>query len=95
MRLTTQDTSFLYAETASGPMHGAGIMVLEGEATFEAVFSHVEARLHLVPRYRQRLVFVPLNAARAKWVDDPDFALENHVIRHELPVLGARAGRRP
>ncbi len=86
MRLTTQDTSFLYAETASGPMHGAGVMVLEGEAPFERIFQHVESRLHLVPRYRQRLVFVPFNLARAKWVDDPDFKLENHVVRHEVPA---------
>ncbi len=85
MRLTPQDTTFLYAETASGPMHGAGVMVLEDEAPFEKIYQHIESRLHLVPRYRQRLALVPFNMARAKWVDDPQFKLENHVVRHEVP----------
>ena len=85
MRLTTQDASFLYAETASGPMHGAGILVVEGEVPFEEIYRHIEARLHLIPRYRQRLVFVPFNLAHAKWVDDPDFKLDHHVQRHPLP----------
>ncbi len=84
MRMTDQDASFLYGETASSPMHGATISVLEGESSFEAIYAHLEARIHLVPRYRQRLAFVPMNLAHAKWVDDPDFDLANHVKRHEL-----------
>lgn len=84
MRLTDHDASFLYGESASSPMHGAAISVLEGESSFEAIFAHLEARIHLVPRYRQRLVFVPMNLAHAKWVDDPDFDLANHVKRHQL-----------
>ncbi len=84
MRMTDHDASFLYGETASSPMHGAAISVLEGESSFEAIFAHLEARIHLVPRYRQRLAFVPMNLAHAKWVDDPDFDLSNHVKHHEL-----------
>ncbi len=84
MRLTDHDASFLYSETASNPMHGATISVLEGESSFAAIFAHLEARIHLVPRYRQRLAFVPMNLAHAKWVDDPDFDLANHVKRYEL-----------
>jgi diacylglycerol O-acyltransferase len=84
MRLTDHDASFLYGETASSPMHGAAISALEGESSFEAIFAHLEARIHLVPRYRQRLVFVPMNLAHAQWVDDPDFDLADHVVRHQL-----------
>lgn len=84
MRLTDHDASFLYGETASSPMHGAAISVLEGEVTFEAIFAHLEARIHLVSRYRQRLVFVPMNLAHAKWVDDPDFDLAKHVKPYSL-----------
>ncbi len=85
MRLSTQDAGFLYAETASGPMHGTSIAVFEGELPFDAVVESLAARLHLIPRYRQRLAFVPFNLAHAKWVDDPDFRLENHVLRVSLP----------
>ncbi len=91
-RLTQQDASFLYGETASGPMHGSMISVIDGEVPFDAIYRHIEARIHLVPRYRQRLAFVPFNLAHAEWVDDPEFNLENHVVRHELPTGTSLAG---
>ncbi|MGI9323622.1 MAG: wax ester/triacylglycerol synthase domain-containing protein [Pseudomonadales bacterium] len=84
MRLSDEDAAFLYAETASGPMHGASIAILEGVIDFDTVYAHIDARLHLVPRYRQRLAFVPFNVAHPKWVDDPDFDLRNHVKHHRL-----------
>lgn len=65
-------------------MHGAGIAVIEGELDFDRVFEHVAARLPLLPRYRQRLAFVPFNLAHPKWVDDPNFDLANHLKAHQL-----------
>ena len=79
MRLTESDASFLYTETASGNMHTASILVVEGELAHEKVLEHMRARMHLVPRYMQKLAFVPFNLAHPKWVDDSEFALENHV----------------
>jgi len=79
MRLTENDASFLYTETASGPMHTAAFLILEGELACETVVEQFKARMHLVPRYRQKLAFVPLNLAHPKWVDDTDFRIENHV----------------
>ena len=84
MRLTAQDASFLYTETTSSPMHGTVVAVLEGEVSFPDLFKHIETRLHLIPRYRERLAFVPFNLAHAKWVPDPDFKLENHVKQCKL-----------
>lgn len=86
MRLSQSDAGFLYGETASGSLQTAGIVVLEGEVPFERIYQHVEARLHLVPAFRQRAVWVPLNLAHPKWVDDPDFDLANHVVHHPLPA---------
>ena len=85
MRLSEQDASFLYTETSSGPMQTAGIMVIDGELTYDEVFEFYAARLHLVPRLRQRLVFVPMNLAHPKWVEDPDFDINNHFVHHEMP----------
>lgn len=65
-------------------MHGASLLVLDGELSFETVYEHIDSRLHLVPRFRQRLVYVPFNLAHPKWVDDPKFDLDNHVIAHNL-----------
>jgi diacylglycerol O-acyltransferase len=85
MRLTVQDASFIYGETASGPMHGVAISVIEGVVPFERIYRHFESRIHLVPRFRQRLAFVPFNLAHARWVDDPGFDLDNHLKHLALP----------
>ncbi len=85
MRLSAQDASFLYTETASGPMNASGIAIIEGAVPFAKVRDQIASRLHLVPRYRQRLALVPFNLAHPKWVDDPHFDLANHVVRHRLP----------
>lgn len=79
MRLSEQDAGFLYGESASGNMHTAAILVIEGELGFETVLEHMRARMHLVPRYKQKLAFVPFNLAHPKWVDDPGFDVENHI----------------
>ncbi len=84
MRLSDHDAAFLYGETASGPMHGANIAVLEGELSVQAVRAHIARRLHLLPRLRQRLVFAPFNLAHPKWVDDPKFDIARHVKAHSL-----------
>jgi len=86
MRLSGTDASFVYTETASGPTHVASLYVVDGEPSFDAVFEHFRARMHLMPRFLKRMAFVPFNLAHPKWVDDPDFDLANHVILHELPV---------
>ncbi len=85
MRLSDHDASFLYTETASGPMHGNTISVLDGEVSFKEVLKFYADRIHLVPRLRQKLVYVPFNVAHPCWVDDPDFKIENHMKSHAVP----------
>ncbi len=85
MRLSSHDASFLYTETASCPMHGIGITDIQGNVTYEDYFNFLAGRIHLVPRFRQRLVFVPGNIAHPKWVDDPGFDLTDHIKRFEVP----------
>jgi WS/DGAT/MGAT family acyltransferase len=46
-------------------------------------------RLHLVPRYRQRLVYPPASSGRPMWTDDTDFNLEYHVRHTALPSPGS------
>ena len=83
-RLSNQDASFLYIESQSGPMHVGSIGIFEGTISFERLLRSVEARMHLVPRLRQRLGFVPFNLAHPTLEDDPDFRIENHVKLHQL-----------
>ncbi|XOV89153.1 MAG: wax ester/triacylglycerol synthase domain-containing protein [Pseudomonadota bacterium] len=85
MRLTSTDASFIYMESASGPMHISSVYVLDGEVAFEKIMFRFERRIHLVPAYRRRLMQVPFGLAHPKWVDDPEFDLRNHVQLYELP----------
>lgn len=85
MRLSPTDASFVYLESVSGPMHISSIYVLDGEVAYEDVLRRFEARIHLIPTYRQKLLHVPFNLGHPKWVDDPDFDLQNHVLSHEVP----------
>ena len=87
-RLTAADAAFLYAESASGPMHISSIYVLEGELAFADAFQRFADRLHLIPAYRRRLAMVPMNLAHPTWEDDPDFDLANHV-KHCPVAAGA------
>jgi diacylglycerol O-acyltransferase / wax synthase len=85
-RLTTLDSSFLYGETASNPLHIGSLAIFEGKIPFEDVVRAVKERIHLLPRYRQRLVPVPLNLAHATLEDDPGFKVENHIKRCQMPA---------
>jgi diacylglycerol O-acyltransferase len=88
-RLTGLDSSFLHLERDSAHMHVAGCMVFEGEApTYDELVEQISSRLHLVPRYRQRLAFVPFNQGRPVWVDDPHFNIAFHVRHTALPGPG-------
>jgi diacylglycerol O-acyltransferase / wax synthase len=85
-RLTNLDASFLYQESAVSQMHGGLIFFVRGELPFEKFYRHVHGRQHIARRYRQRLVFPLFNLAHPTLEDDPDFKLENHVQRRQLPV---------
>ncbi|SDC04860.1 Diacylglycerol O-acyltransferase [Geodermatophilus telluris] len=88
-RLSTLDASFLYLEDDGAPLHVAGVLVLEPVAGgLDALADLVEARLPLVPRYRQRIVPVPGHLANPVWADDPDFDVAYHVRRSAVPRPG-------
>jgi diacylglycerol O-acyltransferase / wax synthase len=89
-RLTGLDASFLHLEDASAHMHVASVMLFEGTPPpYEELLDGIERRLSLVPRYRQRIAFVPLGQGRPKWVDDPHLNLRYHVRYTALPSPGS------
>jgi WS/DGAT/MGAT family acyltransferase len=86
-RLSPLDASFLHFEDAGAHMHVGSVVLLEGKApSAEELIAHVQGRLHLVPRYRQKLAFPPLAQARPVWVDDPHFNAGYHVRHTALPA---------
>jgi diacylglycerol O-acyltransferase / wax synthase len=91
-RLTRLDASFLYLEEPDTPMHVGGVLILEAlPGGVDALADLVEARLPLVPRYRQRVAVVPGHVANPVWVDDPEFDIAYHVRRNGLPRPGTEA----
>jgi WS/DGAT/MGAT family acyltransferase len=91
-RLSGLDSSFLHLERDATHMHVAGCMVFEGPPPdYEDLVQEIVSRLHLVPRYRQRLAFVPLDQGRPVWVDDPHFNARYHVRHTALPRPGGEA----
>jgi len=90
-RLTGQDASFIYGESRNGPLHIGSLSFFEDQIAYPELIRHFEGKLHLVPRYRQRLIAVPFNLDHATLEDDPDFKIENHVKFHQLPVDASEA----
>ena len=85
-RLSPLDASFLHIEDATSHMHVAGVLIFRGEAPpYDDFLAHIEERLDHVPRYRQRLAWVPFGQGRPKWVDDEHFDLRYHVRSTALP----------
>jgi WS/DGAT/MGAT family acyltransferase len=89
-RLTAVDASFLHQESPVSHMHIGALVRAQGPAPpYEAFLDSIRARLHYVPRYRQRLVYPPASTGRPLWADDTDFNLEYHVRHTALPTPGS------
>ena len=99
--LEGMDAAFLSLETATTPMHVGVVLVLDPPEGTRSLFSPttryaqirrvIEQRLHLVPPMRQRAIRVPLGLHHPVWVDDPEFELDDHLMRASLPSPGSEA----
>ncbi|HWD54163.1 MAG TPA: wax ester/triacylglycerol synthase family O-acyltransferase [Acidimicrobiales bacterium] len=91
-RLSPLDASFLHIEDGVSHMHIASIAIFEGPPPpFGDIVDMVEAKLDLVPRYRQKVKFVPLELGRPVWVDDEHFNIEYHLRHTALPAPGGES----
>ena len=88
-RLTGLDASFLTNENEASHMHIGAVLIFDGEApAYRDFVAHVESRLPLVPRYRQRLAYPPMDIGRPLWVDDDAFNISFHMRHTALPSPG-------
>jgi diacylglycerol O-acyltransferase / wax synthase len=88
-RMSPLDASFLHVEDAVSHMHIGSVAVFEGPPPAAEDFARmVEGKLPAVPRYRQKVRFVPLQLARPVWVDDPHFQLGYHLRHTALAAPG-------
>jgi diacylglycerol O-acyltransferase / wax synthase len=93
-RLSALDVSFLYLEEPTTPMHVGGLAVFQPPAEgfdYDRLVALIEDRISLVPRYRQKIRWVPGHLANPVWIDDADFDVTFHVRRSALPRPGSDA----
>ena len=84
-QISGTDAAFLYAESPTSPMHIATLNIVEGSLKFEDFKKIVASKMHLMPKFRQRLLNVPFNLDYPYWVDDPNFDIDLHLNLLRLP----------
>lgn len=95
-RLSGMDAAFLALETETMHLHVGAVMVFDPTAegtdgsamSFERLQTLIEERIHLVPPFRRRVMRVPFGLQHPVWIEDPQFALDNHLRRWSLPAPG-------
>jgi diacylglycerol O-acyltransferase / wax synthase len=88
-RMSPLDATFLHVEDEHSHMHIGSVAVFDGPPpAHEEVLRWIGGKLPMVPRYRQKVRFVPLELGRPVWVDDPHFHLEYHIRQTALPRPG-------
>jgi diacylglycerol O-acyltransferase len=91
-RLSPLDASFLHIEDDVSHMHIASVAIFEGpQPPFADIVAMVDAKLGLVPRYRQVVKFVPFDLGRPVWADDSHFTMEYHLRHTALPTPGGES----
>jgi len=95
-RLSSLDESFLRVETPTAHMHVgwlATVRLRPGTDRLDVgeVADRLNARLHLVPRFRQVVRATPPGLGGATWVDCPDFRLDDHLSVERQGRVGAPA----
>src|SRR5450759_5792304 len=94
-RLSPLDAWWLHLEREIQQLHVGSALLFEGPAPSPAEFAGaIESRLDLVPRYRQRVLRVPLELGRPVWADAPRFRIGDHVRHATLPSPGTEQSLR-
>jgi len=90
-RLSPEDAAFLLMDTPESAMNIGSIAIFEGEIETSRFVANIESKLHLIPRYRQRVMPAPFSLGRATWEDDPAFDIRRHVLETALEPPGSDA----
>lgn len=93
-RLSALDVSFFYTEDEITPMHVGELLIFQtpqDRFDYDRLVTLIRRRIAFVPRYRQRVRWIPGKLANPVWVDDQDFDVAFHVRRSALPSPGTEA----
>jgi diacylglycerol O-acyltransferase len=88
-RLTSMDATFLYFEKKESPMHIGSVSIFEGEIPFDKFIANINSKMHLLPRYQQKVTPDPFNLGHPTWEFDQNFDIKNHVFRMQIDAPGS------
>ena len=94
-RLSALDATFLDVESKSAPMHVGAALIFDakpltlehGGLDIERLSKYTEAAVDSIPRYRQRVEWIP-GYGHPVWVDDDRFNMHFHLRHTRLPLPG-------
>jgi diacylglycerol O-acyltransferase / wax synthase len=88
-RMSTLDAEFFFAEQGNVPLHIGSVAVFDGPApSRQDLMRLFEAKLPLVPRYRQVVRAAPFQLLRPVWADDQEFSIRHHIRHTRVPAPG-------
>src|SRR5262245_18495183 len=87
-RMTALDAAFYHLERAGQLLHVGGIYTVDGALDYERTLADLSAKMHLIPRYTQRVIPVPFNLGHPTWEPARGFDLRLQVVRHVLRPPG-------
>ena len=87
-RLSAQDATFLYFEREDSPMNIGSVAVFQGQIPYDKFVKNIEDKIHLIPRYQQRIIPAPLNLSHPTWEWDPGFDIRRHIMPVRLDPPG-------
>ena len=90
-QLSSIDAAFLYLESKELPLHIAGLCIFDGEIPFSGFVRSVDAKLHLLPRYRQVVIEPPFHLGYPTWVDHQHFDIRRHIFHAAVEPPGGQA----
>ncbi|MEO9109748.1 MAG: wax ester/triacylglycerol synthase family O-acyltransferase [Jatrophihabitantaceae bacterium] len=90
--MTPLDSAFLRLEDRHTSLHIASVAIFDGPApAYDEIVDLFASKLPLLPRYRQKVHEATLWVGAPTWVDDPSFALRDHLRHTALPRPGGAA----
>jgi diacylglycerol O-acyltransferase len=93
-QLSEHDAAFIYSDGAHANSNVSLLHIYDqstapgGVVRFKQILNHVESRLDLLPKFREKIHRVPLDLDYPYWVEDENFNLEYHVRHIALPKPG-------
>jgi WS/DGAT/MGAT family acyltransferase len=87
-RMTALDAAFFNLERTGQLLHVGGVYTVEGGLDYEAMVADLGSRMHLIPRYTQRVVPVPFGLGLPTWEPARGFDVRLHVLHHTLRPPG-------